>query len=255
MPSALQKTLGTPELFSEILQYLDLNSITESTVLQQALFFHPVVASSSEEQLTTTGRTRNPLLEEQFAPFFRGRAYEDGFIDTSRCCWSSRDNPLRFMDKAEETPTAPKRRQARVEKAKGQGKGKGKGNGRSKGKGQTAKGQPVLPRSATDTRDAYLRKGTSWRRMLVQQPAARRIGYIEHRGCYKQDYYAGVLLEERDGVPHGDPWQIPAGDGTTRALEEAKALQTFGNDDDVAIVVLRDASGKKKENYTPRALH
>jgi hypothetical protein len=194
----------TPELVEQILLNLDMRTllvsaqrvsktwhdlIASSRPLQRALYFEPIAAATFKE-LTTT-RTRNPLLEEIFPPFFPGKE-------------STLTNPIYMLDGRggrahpgfdfmAADPNPPNLDEPQTPKYTGKD---------SIPVVRAAAEQRKEARSAAEARKkdvavrrraAFLRKGASWRRMLVQQPAATRIGWIENRGMTEQSYYQGML--------------------------------------------------------------
>ncbi|KAI1336690.1 hypothetical protein F5Y15DRAFT_426893 [Xylariaceae sp. FL0016] len=122
------------------------------------------------------------------------------------------------------------------------------------------------------TLDAFLRHIASWRRMLVQQPAAMIIGYIENRGPTEQQFYNGVATEPQgvrigplydlvySSIGHASHksrcrvyWRGPAKDPplTERSYRydgDEAVLWDFAGD--VAVAVARDARGQE---YLARA--
>ncbi|KAJ2904649.1 hypothetical protein MKZ38_007485 [Zalerion maritima] len=56
-------------------------------------------------------------------------------------------------------------------------------------------------------KDRFLRRGASWRAMLVEYPIRRKIGYIENRGMCEQSYYSGVL-EVPEGATMGKLYDL-----------------------------------------------
>lgn len=121
------------------------------------------------------------------------------------------------------------------------------------------------------SREVFLRKGASWRRMLVQQPACMKLGFIEHSGVAEQSYrkalvdcqpsqglrmgqlydlvyqFAGTGRRERARhdftvyrrVPDLDP---PVNAYSYRYGGEEIALSKF--EPDVGFVILRNAAGR-----------
>ncbi|RYP84867.1 hypothetical protein DL769_001061 [Monosporascus sp. CRB-8-3] len=116
-------------------------------------------------------------------------------------------------------------------------------------------------------RDAFLRRDASWRRMLVQQPAARKIGCIEQRGQIEGMFYSATLSEPQGlrmgtlydivyqfiGTPKalrgydgfGVYWRVPehdpkVGGWSWKDGSYEVAMEKFEND--VAVVVLRNVA-------------
>jgi hypothetical protein len=114
------------------------------------------------------------------------------------------------------------------------------------------------------TRNSFLREGASWRRMLVQQPAAPKIGYIESRGMYERNFYNAVVDAPDGGVRMGllydmvyrfmglnmvtggfsICWRAPA-DAPTEYVESNGLVDIIIRryTDDVGIIILRNARG------------
>ncbi|KAK7957751.1 hypothetical protein PG996_010802 [Apiospora saccharicola] len=191
--------LGTTELLQNILLHLDLKTllvssqlverrwrdlIRDSATLQQALFFRGVLEPSPREEMyvgheqessdarddngesSKAGPLRmNPLLREKFALFF----YD-----------AERD--------AKATPgmkASARRYRRRLQQCMLQ-----------------SKHFPDLPLAATEeAREAFMRPEASWRRMLVTQPPARRIGFSEERhGMGGVGYrFSELRLDDGDG--------------------------------------------------------
>ncbi|RYP10631.1 hypothetical protein DL765_008056 [Monosporascus sp. GIB2] len=134
------------------------------------------------------------------------------------------------------------------------------------------------PFSFTDAgagrRDAFLRRDASWRRMLVQQPAARKVGCIEQRGQYEKMFYSATLSEPRglrmgtlyDVVyqfmdtpkalksydSFGVYWRVPehdpkVGEWSWKFGSYEVAMEKFEND--VAVVVLRNVAGNRPPDW------
>ncbi|KAK8128997.1 F-box domain-containing protein [Apiospora sp. TS-2023a] len=193
--------LGTTELLQNILLHLDLQTllvssqlvdrrwrdlIRDSAALQQALFFRGVpeppsprededmfmdggqesgdVRDDNGESSKTGPLRMNPLLREKFDRFF----YD-----------AERD--------AKATPgmkASARRYRRRLQECMLQ-----------------SKHFPDLPLAATEeAREAFMRPEASWRRMLVTQPPARRIGFSEERhGMGGVGYRFSELRLDGDG--------------------------------------------------------
>lgn len=175
MLSTAQTVLSTPELLAEILSWLDMRTlllsqrvsrqwrdlIAGTPALQRALFIEPVAATSSAELVRD--RKRNPLLQEVFRPFFKEnvKAGPGGTNDVTKLEVKAGSRPFAFMDDS------------------------------SDGKDDTGNENDEdgnKDRCCSSRRRAFLRKGASWRRMLVQQPAAPKLGFVEQIGMFEQTY-------------------------------------------------------------------
>ena len=124
-----------------------------------------------------------------------------------------------------------------------------------------------------DKRGAFLREGASWRRMLVQQPAALKLGYIESQGASQRSYYNSCLNqpdglrmhalydlvyqfmghqeEKSDRQWFGVYWRDPRHDPPVSSYSwkcgcEEPALKDLA--EDVAVVILRNMSGNTRGN-------
>lgn len=152
--TAAAAVFRTAELLEDILSRVDVRTlllsqrvsrtwneiITSSPPLQRQLFFLAEHAESIEHM--TTGRRRNPLLEQVFAPWF----VDKGHHRADDC-----PNPF----------------EALFPRAGGQ--------------------------AAEAKRLAFTRREASWRRMLVQQPACERLGFIRESGKPETEYSGAVL--------------------------------------------------------------
>ncbi|KAK8033846.1 F-box domain protein [Apiospora marii] len=195
------EVLGTTELLQNILLHLDLktllisaqlverrwrNLISDSAVLQQALFFRGVPEppryekttgahepggdASNDGQISELGHAViNPLLREKFAPFFH---------DARRDAKATAD----MGGSARRLSLLRGRRQSQTCMI-------------------LSKHFPALPLAVSEAaRAAFLRPEASWRRMLVTQPPARRLGFSEERsGMGGTGYRFGELLLDGDG--------------------------------------------------------
>ncbi len=240
MVSAAEKVFSTPELLMEILSGLDMRTlllsqrvskqwqyiIAKTRVLQRALFFEPITATSDAKLVRD--RELNPLLREVFPPFFReNERYEFGsYNGLHELMVGANARPFSFMDSG---------------------------------------GNP-------NRRRAFLRAGASWRRMLVQQPAALKIGFIEREG-HSQMSYSNACIPEPGGVRMGALYDLvyqfmgiqEAADSGNNAFgvywrepehdprvtewsrscgQEELALEDL--DKDVVVVVLRYVNGESK---------
>lgn len=148
--------------------------IRESHEIQRAMFFEPVDPTADREAAQQS-QTVNPLLAKIFPPFFktapkRGLGLLEYYTKVVSADYGHDQKPFAFMD------YEPVRVRS--------------GNGRST--------RLVAPWSK---REAFLRAGASWRRMLVQQPAAPNVGYIEVRGPGERVFYSDII-EPKPGA-HG----------------------------------------------------
>ncbi|KAK6064202.1 f-box domain protein [Seiridium cupressi] len=189
MPSAAARVASTPELMELIFKETDIRTllvsaqrvnktwgdiIQNSHQVQRNMFFKPIAPESDEEIIE--GRTINPLLAEVFPTFFKtmpkpgerrkqgGTSELNTWADKTSSGYDSK--PFSFMD----DPPVPRR---------------------SKRLGAS------ISRSR---REAFLRKGASWRNMLVQQPAAPHVGYIEVRGPMQRMFYNDIIKNKTNGA-------------------------------------------------------
>lgn len=210
------EVLGTTELLQHILLHLDLQTllvsaplvarrwrdlIRDSAVLQQALFFRGV----PEPPLRTrAARTREPGRDSNDD----GESAEDGQAEM---------NPL--LQAKFRVFFHDARRDAKATAGMGGSArrfGLPRGRRHSQGCMVMAKHFPDLPLAATEeAREAFLRPEASWRKMLVTQPPARRLGFSEERsGMGGTGYRFGEMrldggrgghdLEEGSGEGAGD---------------------------------------------------
>ena len=122
-----------------------------------------------------------------------------------------------------------------------------------------------------DKRESFLREGASWRRMLVQQPAALKLGYIESQGPSERSYYNACLThpnglrmhalydfvyqfmahreEKNDRNSFGVYWRDPKHDPPVNSYSWKCGLEELALKDlaeDVAVVVLRYMNGNTR---------
>ncbi|TLD18484.1 hypothetical protein PspLS_10326 [Pyricularia sp. CBS 133598] len=167
--NAQSHVLDTPELLELIL----------------ALYLLPERADNSKEITSPTSRRRNPLLEEVFAPWFHdpslGLKESEVFSDPG-------NDPFReiFGDDNDQCATSKSKRWKKV-------RGKAKDKDDWIGKEQDHQEKHLR----RDRRiEAFLREGASWRRMLVQQPACEKLGFIQQtRGFGGQQSFASAVQE------------------------------------------------------------
>lgn len=60
-----------------------------------------------------------------------------------------------------------------------------------------------LPLAASEKKDAFLRRGASWRRMLTQQPAVTKLGYIEQEPQNRGDTFSRAMIDFPEGLRMG----------------------------------------------------
>ncbi|KAK9780399.1 hypothetical protein SCAR479_02514 [Seiridium cardinale] len=188
MASAAARVASMPELMELIFKDTDSRTllvsaqrvnktwrdiIQNSHQVQRNMFFKPIAPESDEEIIE--GRTINPLLAEVFPTFFktmpkpgerrRGKRGGTSMLNTQADETSSGydSKPFSFMD----DPPVPRRSKRLV--------------------------------SSRSRREAFLRKGASWRNMLVQQPAAPHVGYIEVRGPMERMFYSDIIKNKTNG--------------------------------------------------------
>ncbi|KAH7035481.1 uncharacterized protein B0I36DRAFT_318452 [Microdochium trichocladiopsis] len=125
--------------------------------------------------------------------------------------------------------------------------------------------------SSRADREPYLRRGASWRRMLVQQPAVMKLGYIQNQGRSEQSYYRAVVdCRDEQGLRMGKLYDLvyqyagswkagglgnftvyrrvprldpPVHSYSAKCGGEEVALSRFGPD--VGFVALRNAAGDR----------
>ncbi|KAJ1331656.1 F-box-like domain-containing protein [Microdochium nivale] len=161
--------LAVPELLLEILSSIDdvrtlllvqrvsrswHAAIVGSAELQEQLFFRPIIARTAEDMTSLATRRVNPLLEARFPTFFPPHK-------TPEAGGSYNLNEIAGLRRGQ-NPF-------------------GFMNGRGSPWGRAAR------------REAYLRRDASWRRMLVQQPAAMKLGHIEDQGPGQRAYWKAVI--------------------------------------------------------------
>ncbi|KAH8196375.1 hypothetical protein TruAng_009458 [Truncatella angustata] len=177
--AAAERVALTPELMELIFLDTDLRTllvsaqrvcktwngiIQSSRQIQCAMFFEPIAPSTDEE--ITQGRTINPLLADRFPSFFTTarntikRTADEEFLQEN-IKFNGENEPFTFMD---DPP-----------------------------RGSTSKRRGPKTVQPTTKRDAFLRTGSSWRRMLPQQPAAPNVGLIEVRGPCERSWYSDVI--------------------------------------------------------------
>jgi hypothetical protein len=210
MTSQPHPVATTPELLEQILLNLDMHTllvsaqrvskawhslITSSKPLQRHLYFEPITAKTPQE--ITTTRTRNPLLEKTFKPFFPppGTSFEGGQRYYLQGNSFAAQSGFSFMD---EDPS-PKPADAAVPSYTGKHSIPAVRAAAQTRKAEKEAAEARAKEVAARRRKAFLRKGASWRRMLIQQPAATKIGWIENRGQTEQSFYQGTIVARPAG--------------------------------------------------------